>query len=102
MDRAADDKKKARLNCITHLLDQVPYLPVDHPEVQLPERVHHEDYLRHPCPSTCSCRTAIELAGACLPTVTFRRHHPIPGRGNGRHRYAMSADHDDDIDGSRL
>ena len=46
----ADDKKKARLNCITHLLDQVPYLPVDHPEVQLPERVHHEDYLRHPVP----------------------------------------------------
>lgn len=46
----ADDKKKARLNCITHLLDHVPYLPVDHPEVQLPERVHHEDYLRHPVP----------------------------------------------------
>ncbi|MBR8651921.1 polyphosphate kinase 2 [Achromobacter sp. Marseille-Q0513] len=46
----ADDKKKARLNCITHLLDQVPYLPVDHTEVQLPERVHHQDYLRHPVP----------------------------------------------------
>ena len=96
-------QEKARLNCITHLLDQVPYLPVDHPEVQLPERVHHQDYCASRARSTCSCRTAIELAGACLPTVTFRRHHPDPRAGrNARHCYAMSADHDDDIDGSRL
>lgn len=46
----ADDKKKARLNCISHLLEQVPYQPVTHADVVLPERVHHEDYLRHPVP----------------------------------------------------
>lgn len=46
----ADDKKKARLNCISHLLEQVPYQPVTHVDVVLPERVHHEDYLRHPVP----------------------------------------------------
>lgn len=46
----ADDKKKARLNCISHLLEQVPYQAVSHTDVVLPERVHHEDYLRHPVP----------------------------------------------------
>lgn len=46
----ADDKKKARLNCICHLLEQVPYQSVSHADVVLPERVHHEDYLRHPVP----------------------------------------------------
>lgn len=46
----ADDKKKARLNCISHLLEQVPYQAVPHADVVLPERVHHEDYLRHPVP----------------------------------------------------
>ncbi|MCM2575292.1 polyphosphate kinase 2 [Achromobacter xylosoxidans] len=46
----ADDKKKARLNCISHLLEQVPYQSVSHADVVLPERVHHEDYLRHPVP----------------------------------------------------
>ncbi len=46
----ADDKKKARLNCITHLLAQLPYHEVERPEVILPERVHHEDYVRHPVP----------------------------------------------------
>lgn len=46
----ADDKKKARLNCISHLLEQVPYQAVSHADVVLPELVHHEDYLRHPVP----------------------------------------------------
>jgi polyphosphate kinase 2 len=47
----ADDKKKARLNCIRHLLDQVPYHDVERSEIVLPERVHHEDYIRHPVPN---------------------------------------------------
>ncbi|CAJ0700109.1 polyphosphate kinase 2 [Ralstonia wenshanensis] len=46
----ADDKKRARLNCIHHLLGQVPYHPVPHPPVLLPERVHHAEYIRHPVP----------------------------------------------------
>ena len=48
----ADDKKKARLNCIDHLLNQVPYGEVPHDEVALPARVRNEDYERHPVPST--------------------------------------------------
>lgn len=46
----ADDKKKARLNCIEHLLSSVPYTEVERPEVVLPKRIHHEDYARRPIP----------------------------------------------------
>lgn len=48
----ADDKKKARLNCISHLLSQVPYHDVSKPEVRLPERVYSPDYIRQPVPDT--------------------------------------------------
>jgi polyphosphate kinase 2 len=46
----AVDKKKARLNCISHLLSLVPYTPVEHPPIALPQREHHKDYVRHPVP----------------------------------------------------
>ncbi len=46
----AVDKKRARLNCISHLLEQVPYGTVEHPPVVLPDRVRNADYLRHPVP----------------------------------------------------
>ncbi|QGZ42643.1 polyphosphate kinase 2 [Pseudoduganella flava] len=44
------DKKRARLNCIHHLLDQIPYEEVDRPSIALPEREYHEDYVRRPVP----------------------------------------------------
>ncbi|WP_448953237.1 polyphosphate kinase 2 [Labrys neptuniae] len=47
----AVDKKRARLNCISHLLSQIPYGQVEHPPVVLPDRERHEDYVRHPVPS---------------------------------------------------
>ncbi|MCR6477472.1 polyphosphate kinase 2 [Variovorax sp. ZS18.2.2] len=47
----AVDKKKARLNCISHLLGQLPYQEVAHPPIALPERVRHDDYLRQPVPA---------------------------------------------------
>ena len=47
---AANDKKKARLNCISHLLTQIPYHEIPHPEITLPARVHNPDYLRGPVP----------------------------------------------------
>ena len=34
----ADDKKRARLNIITHLLSQVPYKPLAHRDITLPKR----------------------------------------------------------------
>jgi hypothetical protein len=47
----AVDKKKARLNCIHHLLQQIPYQEVEQPHINLPERVRHQDYSRQPVPS---------------------------------------------------
>ena len=47
----AVDKKKARLNCIAHLLSQLPYDEVPRDTVVLPARERHADYLRHPVPA---------------------------------------------------
>jgi hypothetical protein len=47
----ADDKKRARLNCIRHLLGQMPYTEVERPLVELPPRVRNDDYIRHPVPA---------------------------------------------------
>ena len=46
----ADDKKKARLNCFHHLLQQMPYGEVERQTITLPERVRHEGYRRHQVP----------------------------------------------------
>jgi len=46
----AVDKKRARLNCIHHLLAQVPYTEVEHTPVMLPARQRNEDYTRQPVP----------------------------------------------------
>jgi len=34
----SDDKKRARLNCIRHILDQIPYKKAPHEKVKLPDR----------------------------------------------------------------
>jgi polyphosphate kinase len=46
----AIDKKRARLNCISHLLTQIPYEQIPHPPVVLPPRVHNPEYHRGPIP----------------------------------------------------
>jgi polyphosphate kinase len=46
----AVDKKKARLNCIRHLLGQIPHQEVRRPPIVLPPRTHHADYQRRPIP----------------------------------------------------
>jgi polyphosphate kinase len=45
------DKKRARLNCIDHLLKQFPYEEVCRPPILLPEREHHEHYSRQAVPA---------------------------------------------------
>ncbi len=47
----AVDKKKARLNCIAHLLSQVPYEQVAKPVIELPPRVRNPEYSRNPVPA---------------------------------------------------
>ena len=44
----ADNKKKARLNCISHLLSKVPYEPRPVPEIVMPPRQQDEGYVRPP------------------------------------------------------
>jgi hypothetical protein len=46
----AVDKKRARLNCIAHLLTRVPYQEVSHEKPILPARVHSPEYHRTPTP----------------------------------------------------
>jgi polyphosphate kinase 2 len=43
----ADDKKAARLNCIDHLLTQINYHSVKHPDITLPE-IDRKNYQRPP------------------------------------------------------
>ena len=40
----SDDKRRARLNCITHLLEQIPYKKVPREKVKLPKRADKRSY----------------------------------------------------------
>ena len=44
----AVEKKKARLNCIHDLLQQMPCQETAHLQLVLPERIRQEDDVRHP------------------------------------------------------
>jgi polyphosphate kinase 2 len=44
----ADDKKKAHLNCISHLLSLIPYKEVEPEIIELPQRVEQKGYVRPP------------------------------------------------------
>ncbi|MDQ2081254.1 polyphosphate kinase 2 [Xanthobacteraceae bacterium Astr-EGSB] len=45
-----NDKKRARLNCIHHLLSQVPYEDVPHQQITLPSRKFNPEYERRVIP----------------------------------------------------
>ena len=40
----SDDKRRARLNCIAHLLDLIPYKDAPRDKVKLPKRSHDGEY----------------------------------------------------------
>ena len=40
----SDDKRRARLNCISHLLHAIPFKKVKHPKVKLPKRSDKGSY----------------------------------------------------------
>ncbi|MBT2969330.1 MAG: polyphosphate kinase 2 [gamma proteobacterium symbiont of Ctena orbiculata] len=46
-----NDKKRARLNCIHHLLDQIPYSEVPNDSISLPDRLFKPDYERQVLPT---------------------------------------------------
>jgi polyphosphate kinase len=45
-----NDKKRARLNCMHHLLQQIPYTDIPHDAVTLPDRVFNPEYERKTLP----------------------------------------------------
>ncbi len=45
-----NDKRRARLNCIHHLLDQIPYEDVPGESITLPDRVFNPEYEREVLP----------------------------------------------------
>ena len=44
----ADNKKRARLNCIAHLLSKIPYEDRRSPTIELPDRQRDDGYVRPP------------------------------------------------------
>jgi hypothetical protein len=56
----ADDKRRARLNCISHILTQIPYEDILPPAIELPSRKESGGYQRPPIeeqtfvPDTCA------------------------------------------------
>jgi polyphosphate kinase 2 len=56
----ADDKRRARLNCISHILTQIPYEDILPPAIELPPRKESGGYQRPPIeeqtfvPDTCA------------------------------------------------
>jgi len=44
----ADDKRRARLNCISHLLSLIPYKDVEPDKIELPPRQKEKGYVRPP------------------------------------------------------
>jgi polyphosphate kinase len=46
-----NDKKRARLNLISHLLSMVPYEEIPHEPIALPDRVSDPNYERHALPA---------------------------------------------------
>lgn len=45
-----NDKKRARLNCMAHLLSLMPYTDIEHKDISLPNRVFNPDYERDVLP----------------------------------------------------
>jgi hypothetical protein len=44
----ADVKKRARINCIAHLLSKIPYTEKELPKIKIPPRQQDEGYVRPP------------------------------------------------------
>ncbi|MDA9930992.1 polyphosphate kinase 2 [Alphaproteobacteria bacterium] len=45
-----NDKKRERLNCMEHILGQIPYREIPHEKIKLPDRVFNPDYERRTLP----------------------------------------------------
>ena len=50
-----NDKRRERLNCISHILSKVPFSETPHEDVELPERFFNKDYERQTMPKNYMC-----------------------------------------------
>lgn len=66
-DVEADDKRKARINMIHHLLSTIPYEPVERQELTLPKRPEGKGYERPPRELS---RYVPDYAGSLLASMT--------------------------------
>ena len=44
----SDDKKRARINCMSHLLSKIPYVAKPLPDIKMPKRQRDDGYVRPP------------------------------------------------------
>lgn len=44
----SDNKKHARINCISHLLSMIPYQVIEHEKIELPQKEGSKSYVRPP------------------------------------------------------
>ncbi len=84
----ADDKKRARLNCMRHLLGQIAYADVPHTPITLPERIRERDYVRSPIPAEMYVPSVYRPASQPAPEAAPARHAAPVTR---RQRVAKSA-----------
>ena len=90
----ADDKKRARLNCIHHLLSLIPYEDLTPEPIELPPRQRDTGYVRPPIERP-DVRARSLLAGAAL---LWPERLPVSGRHQHRLRPSSEPPHGDDPD----
>ncbi len=71
-----NDKRRARLNCIAHLLSLIPCGEAPHEEIQLPERVYNADYERAVLPRELYVPERYPLAASPALAAAHQRRTP--------------------------
>jgi hypothetical protein len=73
----SDDKRRARINMIAHLLSSIPYRKVKQPPIELPQRPPSQGYVRVPR----DLQTYVPDHAATLDRK--HGHHERAGKGHG-------------------
>jgi polyphosphate kinase 2 len=73
----SDDKRRARINMIAHLLSTIPYQKVKRPKIDIPSRPASQGYIRSPR----EMQTYVPDHAATLNRK--HGHHGRPGKGHG-------------------
>ena len=70
----ADNKKRARLNCVAHLLQQIPYRDIKPVEIDMPPRQEDTGTSGRRCQASALCRCAID---ACAHSAASHKDGSI-------------------------